>query len=379
MSILRHSVRFVVCVAVCLTITASSQADPPTVFQRMFKAKPIASAATSGKDLQVEDGPWMILAHTFVGENSRENAERLASEIQREISESTFIHHERFDFSQGPSMAANESRRVRYANPHQYDAYSVLVGEYDSDKHPSVAQDLRQIKSMQSAILGDKKVVADETNKLNPVTAIKAMQRKWVASNKEATRGPMQKAFLTRNPILPPEYFQSPAVDDFVDRMNRDLPNSLLQCDGKHTVIVRTFEGYSLLDTGKYDESFKPSMKRLDKCAEDANKMTAALRKKGIEAYQFHDRTKSIVTIGSFETLGRALPDGSFEYSPEIRRVMNDYRAFNVRPELASQVPLGQNGAAANSIANIPFDVQPKPMTVPKRSKKSMLSRAFRR
>ena len=61
-------------------------------------------------------------------------------------------------------------------------------------------------------------------------------------------------------------------------------------------------------------------MARLDKFAADADKMTRKLRSQGVEAYQFHDRSRSLVTIGSFDTLGRELPDGRFEYDAEIRK-----------------------------------------------------------
>ena len=106
--------------------------------------------------------------------------------------------------------------------------------------------------------------------------------------------------------------------------------------------------------------------------------MTVELRKQGVEAYQFHDRYRSLVTVGSFESLGRELADGNFEYSPEIRRVIKQYSALNVRPELARQVPAGTRGIAANGVVAknkviaIPFDVEPTPIAVPKRSKRSL-------
>ena len=56
--------------------------------------------------------------------------------------------------------------------------------------------------------------------------------------------------------------------------------------------------------------------------------MASELRSQGVEAYQFHDRYRSLVTIGSFEQLGRELPDGRFEYTPEIRAVMKKYSAI---------------------------------------------------
>ena len=84
-----------------------------------------------------------------------------------------------------------------------------------------------------------------------------------------------------------------------------------------------------------------------------------------------------MVTVGSFDTLGRELPDGRFEYSSEIRKVMKEYSAFNVRPELARQVPTGSKGMAGNNVAMIPFDVEPTPITVPKPTRRSLYGATF--
>ena len=105
--------------------------------------------------------------------------------------------------------------------------------------------------------------------------------------------------------------------------------------------------------------------------------MTRKLRAQGVEAYQFHDRSRSLVTIGSFDTLGRELPDGRFEYDAEIRQVMKEFSAFNVRPELAQQVPAGSKGVASNNVAMIPFDVEPTPISVPKPTRRSLYGATF--
>src|SRR6056297_267709 len=284
-------------------------AEPPTLLSRMFagKAKPIESDTVGQRTLATEDGPWMILAHTFVGPNSRSKADRLATEMSELTGRPTFLYREKFDFTDGPKAQANETRRVRYVNPHEYEAYAVLVGEYDDVDHPDADRDLKQVKSVTPEIFGDQQLMAEETNLLNPVTAIKAMHQKLV-SGKDDQKGPMSNAFMTRNPMLPPEYFQSPNVDEFVESMNEGLPHSLLDCKAKYTVVVRTFEGYGSIANGKFENNFTPNRDRLDKCAADAARMAKELRKKGVEAYQFHDRTKSIVTVGGFETLGSELP-----------------------------------------------------------------------
>jgi hypothetical protein len=142
-------------------------------------------------------------------------------------------------------------------------------------------------------------------------------------------------------------------------------------------VVVKTFEGLGTIVDGRKEKKFQPSVSRLNKFAADAERMTTELRAKGVEAYQFHDRFRSLVTVGSFDVLGRELPDGKFEYAPEIRAVMRKYSAFNVAPELARQVPAGTKGIASNNVAMIPFDVQPTPIAVPKPTKRSLYGSAL--
>ena len=187
----------------------------------------------------------------------------------------------------------------------------------------------------------------------------------------------MSQAFVTRNPMLPEAYFQPPQIDSFVHQMNDGLIHSLLECEGKYTVVVKTFEGLGAILDNKGDKDFKASTSRMNKFAADTEKMTLDLRSRGVEAYQYHDRYRSLVTVGSFDTLGRELPGGGFEYAPEIRAVMDEFRALNVNPELARQVPSGSRGIASNGAALIPFDVQPTPIAVPKSTKRSLYRASF--
>ena len=156
--------------------------------------------------------------------------------------------------------------------------------------------------------------------------------------------------------MLPEEYFAAPEVDSFVSQLNEGQDYSLLKCKGKYTVVVKTFHGAEVIVDGKNDKKFQPSGERLDKFAANAKKMTLKLRDQGVEAYQFHDRYKSLVTVGSFDTLGRELPDGRFEYASDIRAVMRKFSAFNVSPELKRQVPAGVKGVAADALRIVRFD-----------------------
>lgn len=359
------------------TAVGAARAEKPSLL-KIFARSPAAQADTSTSyELSEEDGPWLILASTFVGEGSKKRAERLAAEIRKELGLPAFIYREKFDFTGTIDRDPRTSKRMRYANRYQYEAYAVLVGEYDNVEHPSIERDLQNIRTANPSVYQDPDEVAAETNRSNPVTTVKAITSKILQARKGKPLGPMGHAFVTRNPILPQEYFAAPKVDSFVHEMNDGLHYSLLKCDGKYTVVVKTFEGLGTIVDGKKEKKFQPSVSRLNKFAADAEKMTTRLRAKGVEAYQFHDRFRSLVTVGSFDVLGRELPDGQFEYAAEIRAVVRKYSAFNVAPELARQVPRGTKGVASNNVAMIPFDVQPTPIAVPKPTKRSLYGSAL--
>jgi hypothetical protein len=90
--------------------------------------------------------------------------------------------------------------------------------------------------------------------------------------------------------------------------------------------------------------------------------MTAELRKLGYEAYEFHDRQESIVTIGSFAEVGQKRTDGRIEMHPQIHTIMETFKAQPLN------IPGLQGGLQPRQIAGVPFDVQPLPVAVPQRS-----------
>jgi hypothetical protein len=361
----------------CLAISPTA-ADTPSLLKMFRRAPQVDAVGSKSYQLSETDGPWLILASTQVGDGAQQRAEQLALEIRRDLKLPAFVYHEDFDFTGNVGINAVAARKLRYANQYRYEAYAVLVGEYDTVDHPSVDGDLARIRVANLPVFQTTSNETANPNGLSPIERVKKIADDLRRIRKDKQLGPMGKAFVTRNPMLPQSYFETPEVDSFVHELNDGVPNSLLKCDGKYTVVVKTFEGNGAFVDGKQEKAFEPSGDRLAKNAEQANKMTAALRSQGVEAYQFHDRFRSLVTVGSYDDLGRELPDGQFDYAADIRQTMKKYSALNVRPELARQVSGGTNNAmAANAAALIPFDVEPKPIIVPKTSKRSLYNAAF--
>ncbi len=363
--------RPVTCFLLLAATAAPALGDGPSLW-KMFGRRGVEAKVNKSYELTEVDGPWMILAANFAGEGAKGRAERLALEIRRDMKLPAFIHHEHFDFTGKVSKRVELAEKLRYANQYEYEAYAVLVGEYDTVEHPAIDRDLAAIKVAKPSVLTDAAEVAAETATTNPVTTLKAMHQRFADRKADKSKGPMAGAFVTRNPMLPDDYFDAPEVDSFVRQLNEDKSHSLLDCEGKFTVVVKTFEGMGKLVSAATNSNFEPSSERMDKYAADADKMVRELRAQGVDAYQFHDRTRSIVTVGSFDTLGRELPGGDFEYDPAIRSVAQEYSAFNSK--VAHQY--GQ-GIAANHIAMIPYDVKPTPIAVPKATKRSFYNSTF--
>lgn len=357
-----------------ITIVGSATAGPPSLLKIFGKAKPIEEA--NSFLLREEDGPWLLLATTFVGDNAKSRAERTAIEIRQKLRLPAFIHKQDFDFTGSTTERAGGIKRVRYANPHQYEAYAVLVGEYDSVNHGNIERDLGRLRKIQLDVFRDAEEVLAEYNTKSPASTVKAIGRHFFfKSKKDSKNGALATAFVTRNPLLPEDYFQQPEVDSFVRQLNEDRVFSLLKADGKFTVIVRTFSACGTIEGASNDGKFKENIERLDKYVLDAERMVKTLREKGVEAYQYHDRTRSVVTVGTFDSLGREIPGGGFEYDPGIRRVVREYSALN---NTNTHNTVGQRGIAANHIGGIPYDIQPTPIAIPKVGKRSFYSAKLR-
>jgi hypothetical protein len=104
---------------------------------------------------------------------------------------------------------------------------------------------------------------------------------------------------------------------------------------------------------------------KLDQAAIKASQLCAALREKGVEAYELHDRTESIVTIGSFNEVGVPRPDGKIEINPAVHKIMQDYGPIEQPKPGTNQVELY---ARVDKRSGIRLDPQPVPVEVPRQS-----------
>ena len=127
---------------------------------------------------------------------------------------------------------------------------AVLVGNYQSADDADAQKTLQKIKFATPQALEVKE--GKQTHQT--LTGWRMIQRQVYEAigSEKKQKGPMGHAFVTTNPLLPPEYFAPRnGLDPLVLEMNRNAEFSLLDCPGKYTVQVATFKGEVII---KQDE-----------------------------------------------------------------------------------------------------------------------------
>ncbi len=357
---IRHVLGLLVVVAglACL-IADRAEAAPPWL--DMLTLNRVEADPAKSYRLTAEHGPWLVMACSFSGERAEEQAKELVLELRSRYKLNAYVHRVSFDlgsetYGRGIDRYG-EPMRMRYRRPQHFDEIAVMVGDYPTVDAPGAQRTLSKIKYSRPKCL--------ELDPDRPTARNLARWRtltKYVSAEKEKM-GPMSKAFVTTNPLLPKEYFAPKGVDRLVEQLNAFFEYSLLDCPGRYTVQVAQFNGSLVSDQAKIreiEEGRKDLKSNLAKAALAAHKLTEALRIKGYEAYEFHDRAASIVTIGSFNSVGTPRPDGKIEINPQVHAIMERFKA------LPPKQPGG--GPEARALVGIPFDPQPIPVEVPRRA-----------
>lgn len=347
---------------ISLAILSSSNLFAAPPLRNVFKR----SDAAGLESLKLTDkhGPWMIFAGSFAGSGAETDARNLVKELRTRYRLQAYVHQQHYDFTKpvrgkgytpegGPKM-------MKYRQEGSFDEIAVLVGNFASVNDPRLQKTLKQLKYAKPNCLS--------LNKDQPTTlrfaGLRALNKSINKDAAKKAKGPLGQAFVSRNPLLPDEYFVPKGLDPLVEKMNAGVKHSILDCRGKFSVRVATFRGNVIIDQ-KEIEKVKSSGRmesRLAAAAAKAHKLTTLLRARGIEAYEFHDRYESIVSVGSFNSVGLPRKDGRIEINPMVLKLIKSYS-----PQRQA-VGNGMAGLTPRSLGGIPFDVQPTAVEVPKRS-----------
>lgn len=350
----------------------------------LFACATVAQAARIDADpskkytLTPDHGPWMIMVASFQstsndgvtkhGKTPEEAAHELVIELRRK-GIPAYVH--------GVNLAAGEvhtrdryGRQVVRRNQRQSPSIGVLAGNYesidDANRQGNIAQKtLKWVKSYSPECL-----------------------QKGVVFQKTKTRPtPLAGAFLTINPMISPEEIEAHrSVDNFVLRLNHGERNSLLDNPGKLTLVVASFAGKSGIDTplagfGGSGQSFVTD-DDLDIAAEEARDLAATMRQvEGIEAFVWHDRYRSIVTVGSFSSANDPAIEGLKARFGAKRKLNSLVTSFNNSVQVLAvdangrKIPFDNSlGGLATGSTSLPegfriwaYDPNPQIMAVPRR------------
>lgn len=341
-------------------------AAPP--WAKLVPFKHVEAKPDSLYPVSESSGPWMIMATTFSGEGAEDQARELIYELRKKYGLNAYSYQKKFDFSKGIQGRGIDRygapQTMKYQRGGEVLEVAVLVGDFQGAGDNDIQKALKRIKFAEPESL---KVKKGETT-AQSLAALRTIQKQIHKASRvkddRTEKGPMGHAFVTTNPLLPPEYFVPKGFDKLTLDMNKGVKYSLLDCPEKYTVKVATFTGQVVLDQKKIEQleqggNFKS---RLAEAGEKAHLLTEALREKGYEAYEFHDRYSSIVTVGAFKNVGTPRPDGKIEINPQIYRVI---QTFGTDP--TTKTP-GKTTPKGKTLVGIAFDLTPAPVEVPSRS-----------
>jgi hypothetical protein len=347
-----------------------SHATPP--WKKLIPFKKVEADPNTDYWISEDHGPWMIMATSFAGPGAEQQARSLVLELRSEFNLPAYMHKRHFDYTEPVTgLGLNKyggPKRMRYQKATQFDEIAVLVGSYNEHHDPGAQEDLQKLKYAKPECLD----IQQGKGTTQRFVGLRELHRLVNLNPEKRERGPMRRAFIVRNPLLPKEFFVPDGIDPFVVEMNKRVKHSLLMNPGTFTVRVASFQGKTVFD-GETDEEGNPKTgllglpgrgepSELEVAADNAHRLTEALRERGIEAYEFHDRCESIVTIGSFDTVGTPRQDGKIEINPAVLQIMKAYGAEKEALDGTSQA------VRPRSLEGIRFDVQPIPVRVPKTS-----------
>ncbi|HVC92864.1 MAG TPA: hypothetical protein VND64_04190 [Pirellulales bacterium] len=358
-----------------LALTASGAVAAPP-WQKVAIFKKIECDPDKAYPLTENQGPWVIMAITFSPKEDE------AAETAKQVHELVFELRSRFkieaytyefveDLNVGVKVLGvdrfGDPRRPKYRHD-QVHEIAVVVGNFSAVDDPEAQRVLKKLKHAKPDCLNVDKLAKQGKHDHRSFGLLRHVQSEFnrQLGNDQADFGPMGHAFITTNPLLPKEYFVPKGLDDFVARMNEPVEFSLLKCPGKYTCKIATFEGAVLIEQDKIrqvEEGAKRLAGRLEAAALQAHQMTVALRAKGYEAYEFHDRNASMVTVESFDSVGTPRADGQMEMNPKLLKIIETFSAEKkIVPGRQPQI------GTPKSIVGIPFDIQAIPIEVPSRS-----------
>ena len=250
------------------------------------------------------EGPYLIFAAGFSGPNAQQDAHELVLEFRKTYKWNAYVYEKNFTFDLDHDFkekARNPHTRMKsvYKNSGSGE-FAVVIGNFSSFDDKQLEKTLGEVRVCQPKSLKGRGSV------------------------------PCSMAFPSPNPMLPPEN-QRGVVDPFIESINKGRHYSLLRNPRRYTVQIAVFTGQIIVQRGSSTLEKLPfanpdNLTQLEKGERAAIALCKTLREQGVEAYEFHDRYGSIVTVGGFDQHSRQLPDGSVELEPLVLQIIRHYQ-----------------------------------------------------
>lgn len=245
-------------------------------------------------------GPWLIMVATLhttdgdgetdEGKSPREAAHELVVELRKlGLPAYTYEYEPQQQHIVSKDSLGREEMRK---NLRRVKSICVLAGNYN-DVNEKVAQDsLEWVKKLRPKSFQDGVYFQPTPGRPNPLSG----------------------AFLTMNPLFSSkEIEQKQTVDPLLVQLNNGERNSLFENKGEYTLVIARFYGKHMnvkqAEEMKAAASFFKNNDSLDQAATSARELVTVLRGNydreetnfnNVDAYIWHDRHESVVTVGSF-------------------------------------------------------------------------------
>ncbi|HEV3256937.1 MAG TPA: hypothetical protein VG013_08675 [Gemmataceae bacterium] len=305
-------------------------------------------------DVTVAAGPWMIVVHSYRGDQAAQLAHEFVTELRTRYKLPAYVFNHGADERQKQELDLQRQRQQQKeflasigASPDTplhlrkvriEEQYAVLVGGYkDIDSAHDALEDIKQLPPPPEKFM-ERLGVAPIQPGPNPNAKIQAN-----------CVNPFVTSFVVHNPRLPVED-QTHKPDPAWKKLNADESYSLLKCAKSWTLVVKVFQGATVVQSHSAPTALlekllgQNSADYLDASAKQAHELAKVLREHPqmhYEAYVLHTRNASIVTVGGYD-------------SPDDPQLIQSQRA------LANIKLLAQTGPG------IQFFSTPMPMQVPR-------------
>lgn len=315
-------------------------------------AKPIEAIPGKRYLLTEKHGPWMVMVTSLEdkpGDESNaalEAADQMVYQLRRRgIPAYVYQTEERRERFASRDPLGQEQRRVTRA---QTGMVAVLAGNYKDAEQPLARSTLAEIRSKNFKL---------------PIM-VKSPQ----TGEEQKILFTFQKAFLSKNPLLGVDEVTTKVKDPLLLKMNSGVDHSLLSNKGKYSLIVASMYGTSQVKAqgGNRKEQKLGSLEVAEMEAWQLCQMLNSnpkLKQLGMQAYLFHERHRSVVTVGSFDS----------KDDPRIKQAMEAFKAKYVRdPRTQQDVLVAECVHIQAKPGELPlkswaFDPVPKLLDVPTR------------